>query len=76
MSHAAVNFYKADLRSIQFTLFEHCASSSSSNMRPFSHLSRDECDAIIEQCLRFVTEVTGPLNGPADRPAAGSRTAR
>src|SRR4029453_19272368 len=34
-------------------------------------LSRAECDAVIEQCARFVTEVTGPLTGPGDR--VGSR---
>lgn len=33
--------------------------------------ARAECDAVIDQCVRVVTEVTGPLNGPADR--AGCR---
>ena len=67
MSHAAINFYKADLRAIRFTLFEHLRVQQLFEHERFSHLSREECEAILEQCARFVTEVTGPLNGPADR---------
>jgi len=67
MSGAAVNNYKADLRAIQFTLYEHLHVEQVFGLEAFSHLSREECDATIEQCLRFVNEFTGPLNGPADR---------
>ncbi len=67
MSGAAVNNYKADLRAIQFTLYEHLHVEQVFALDAFSHLSREECDATIEQCLRFVNEYTGPLNGPADR---------
>lgn len=67
MSGAAVNNYKADLRAIQFTLYEHLHVEQLFEHEAFSHLSRAECDATIEQCLRFVNEYTGPLNGPADR---------
>jgi alkylation response protein AidB-like acyl-CoA dehydrogenase len=71
MADAALNFYKADLRSIQFTLYEHLKVQQLFELERFAHLSREECDAIIDQCHRFVTEVTGPLNGPGDR--AGCR---
>ncbi len=67
MSQAAVNHYKADLRAIRFTLYEHLKVQQLFELEAFAHISRDECDAIIEQCLRFVNEYTGPLNGTADR---------
>jgi alkylation response protein AidB-like acyl-CoA dehydrogenase len=67
MSEAALNYFKADLRAIRFTLYEHLKVQRLFELGAFSHLSREECDAIIEQCLRFATEVTGPLNGLGDR---------
>jgi alkylation response protein AidB-like acyl-CoA dehydrogenase len=73
MSAAAVNFFKADLDAIRFTLYEHLEVQQLFKLERFAHLSREDCDAIIEQCLRFTTEVTGPLNGPGDR--AGCRQA-
>ncbi len=69
MSEAAINNYKYDLRAIQFTLYEHLNIEQLFEHELYSHLSRAECDAVIEQCARFATEVTGPLNGPADRKA-------
>jgi hypothetical protein len=67
MSEAAVNHYKADLRAIRFTLYEHLKVQQVFELAAFAHISREECDAIIEQCHRFVNEVTGPINGTADR---------
>ena len=67
MSEAAVNHFKADLRAIQFTLYEHLKVQQVFGLDAFAHISREECDAIIEQCHRFVNEVTGPINGTADR---------
>lgn len=67
MPEAAVNHFKADLRAIRFTLYEHLQVQQVFALEAFSHISREECDAIIEQCHRFVNEVTGPINGPADR---------
>jgi len=71
MANAAMNFFKADMRAIQFTLYEHLRVQQLFELDQFSHMAREDCDAIIEQCLRFVSEVTGPLNGPGDR--AGCR---
>ncbi len=71
MAGAAINSYKADLRAIRFTLYDHLRVHRLFELEDYAHLSREECDAIIDQCLRFVTEVTGPLNGPGDR--AGCR---
>jgi alkylation response protein AidB-like acyl-CoA dehydrogenase len=67
MSQAGLNYFKADLRAIQFTLYEHLRVQQLFEFEAYSHLSREECDAVIDQCLRFATEVTGPLNGPGDR---------
>ncbi|MFT4569674.1 MAG: alkylation response protein AidB-like acyl-CoA dehydrogenase [Hyphomicrobiaceae bacterium] len=63
----AVNFFKTDLRSIEFTLYEHLKVQEVFDYDYYSHLSRDECDEVIRQTMRFCNEVTGPLNTPADR---------
>ena len=63
----ASNSFKVDLRAIQFTLYEHLKIQQLFEHEAFAHLSRAECDAILEQCVRFASEVTGPLNGPGDR---------
>ncbi len=73
MAEGATNFFKADLRSIQFTLYEHIKVQQlfdadrfpKSNF--FGHLSQQECDQVIEQTYRFCNEVIGPLNQVADR---------
>jgi alkylation response protein AidB-like acyl-CoA dehydrogenase len=67
MPEAAPNTYKLDRRAIDFTLYEHLHVEQLFDTERYAHLSRAECDAVIEQCARFVTEVTGPLNGPGDR---------
>jgi alkylation response protein AidB-like acyl-CoA dehydrogenase len=73
MAESAVNFFKADLRSIQFTLYEHIKVQQlfdaerfpKSNF--FGHFSQEECDRVIEQTYRFCNEVLGPLNQIGDR---------
>src|SRR5262245_65899092 len=67
MPEAAVNSYKIDRRAIEFTLYEHLHVEQLFEHERYAHLSRTECDAIIDQCARFVTEVTGPLNASGDR---------
>jgi hypothetical protein len=67
----APSAYRADLRAIRFTLWDHLEAERLFKLEPFRHLSRTECDQVIEQCLRFATEVTSPLNSPGDR--AGCR---
>src|SRR5215510_12526811 len=64
---SGTNFYRVDLRSIEFTLYEHLHVEQVFEHGAFSHLSREECDEIIGQCVRFVTEVTGPLNRSGDK---------
>ncbi len=67
MADAAINFFKTDLRSLQFTLYEHFEIQKLFEYDYYSHLSREECDAVIDQCYRFCNEVLGPLNAPGDR---------
>ncbi|RMD85085.1 MAG: acyl-CoA dehydrogenase, partial [Candidatus Dadabacteria bacterium] len=67
MAEAAINFFKADLRSLQFTLYEHFQIQRLFEYDYYSHMSREECDAVIDQCYRFCNEVLGPLNQIGDR---------
>lgn len=67
MSTAAINFYKADLRAIRFTLYEHLGVDRLFELERYAHLNREECDSVIDQCYRFVCDVIGPLNGIGDR---------
>jgi len=67
MSDAGVNSYKADLRAIDFTLYEHLKVQQLFEHEKFSHLTREDCDAVLQQVHRFATEVSGPLSGPGDR---------
>jgi alkylation response protein AidB-like acyl-CoA dehydrogenase len=68
MSEAiAPSSYKVDARALSFTLWEHLHAEQLFEHERFAHLSREECDAVIEQCIRFASEVTAPLNSPADR---------
>lgn len=67
MSDAAINFFKADMRSMEFTFYEHLKVQQLFDYEQFSHLTREDCDQVLQQCLRFCNEVSGPLNSGADR---------
>ena len=73
MADGATNFFKADLRSIQFTLYEHIKVQQLFDADRFpksnyyGHLSQAECDQVIEQTYRFCNEVIGPLSQTGDR---------
>jgi alkylation response protein AidB-like acyl-CoA dehydrogenase len=58
MPDAAPNAYKIDRRAIDFTLYEHLHVEQLFDTERFSHLSRAECDALLDQCSRFVTDGT------------------
>jgi hypothetical protein len=59
--------YKADRRAIDFTLYEHLKIQQLFEHERFAHMTREECDAVLDQVHRFASDVIGPLNGPADR---------
>ena len=67
MALAPANHYKADLRAIRFTLWDHLEADRLFALDRYAHLSRAECDAVIDQAYRFATEVSGPLNSGGDR---------
>jgi alkylation response protein AidB-like acyl-CoA dehydrogenase len=71
MPEAGVNQFKADLRSIDFTLYEHLKVQRLFEHERFSHLTREDCDAVLQQVHRYAVEVSGPLSGVGDR--AGCR---
>jgi alkylation response protein AidB-like acyl-CoA dehydrogenase len=69
MADATINFFKADRRSLEFTLFEHFRVQDL--LDPafsdyYAHLKKEDIDAVIDQALRFCNEMTGPINGAAD----------
>ena len=67
MALAPANHYKADLRAIRFSLWDHLGAERLFALPRFAHLSREECDAVIDQAYRFAVEVSGPLNSAGDR---------
>ena len=71
MALAPATHYKADLRAMRFTLYDHLKVDRLFALEKFAHLSREECDAVLDQAYRFASEVTEPLNSPGDR--AGAR---
>ncbi len=64
---SGVNYYKADLRNLDFTLYEHLHVEQLFELPAFSHLSRAECDAMMKESYKFATTVSGPINGSGDR---------
>jgi hypothetical protein len=61
MPDAAANSYKIDRRAIAFTLYEHLRVDQLFEQERYAHLSRQECDAVIDQCARFVIPVHGMI---------------
>ncbi len=62
----AYNRYKADLRELRFLLFEQFRVDELLSKPPFAAWGRDECQATLTECYRWVREVIGPLNAVGD----------
>jgi alkylation response protein AidB-like acyl-CoA dehydrogenase len=62
----AINRYKADLRELQFLLFEQFRLQELLGKAPFESWGEEECRSSLAECYRFVREVTGPLNAVGD----------
>jgi alkylation response protein AidB-like acyl-CoA dehydrogenase len=61
------NHYLADLREIQFVLFEQCGLSELLTQAPFSGaFDQSGVDMVLDEAYQFATTVVGPLNGAAD----------
>jgi alkylation response protein AidB-like acyl-CoA dehydrogenase len=63
----AQNRYKADLREIQFVLFEQLQLGKLLSKEPFAMWGVDEVKQVIQQSYRYAMEVAGPLNAVGDR---------
>jgi alkylation response protein AidB-like acyl-CoA dehydrogenase len=63
----AQNRYKADLREIQFLVFEQFHIGDLLGREPFGEWGESELKMVLEECHRFATEVLGPINAIGDR---------
>ncbi len=64
---AEVNFYKSDLREIEFSLFEQFKLTDLFASPPYDHFSEDDARMILKEAYTFATEVVGPTMGVSDR---------
>lgn len=62
----AINRYKADLREINFLLFEQFKLGELLGKGAFEAWGEEEVRTTISECYRWVKEVTGPLNAIGD----------
>ena len=62
----AINRYKADLRELNFLLFEQFRIGDLLGKAPFDAWGPEECKTTLTECYRWVREVIGPLNAVAD----------
>jgi alkylation response protein AidB-like acyl-CoA dehydrogenase len=62
-----INRYKADLRDFQFLLFEQFKLDELLAQDAYKEWGRDQVKMVLDEAYRFVRDVTGPLNGTADR---------
>ncbi|MCC6213590.1 MAG: acyl-CoA dehydrogenase [Polyangiaceae bacterium] len=66
MGHTAINRYKADLRELDFVLFEQFGLADLLGQEPFADWGVEEVRATLQEVYRFSQEVTGPLNAVGD----------
>jgi alkylation response protein AidB-like acyl-CoA dehydrogenase len=62
----AVNRYKADLREIEFVLFEQLKLQELLGKPPFHEWGPDEVKLVLSEVYRYACEVSGPLSGTGD----------
>ena len=62
----AINRYKADLREMNFLLFEQFKLGDLLGKAPFDAWGEEEVRTSLAECYRWCREVIGPLNAPAD----------
>ena len=63
----ALNRYKADLREMQFLLFEQLGIGELLGKEPYAEWGPDEVKMVLNECYRFATEILGPSNALGDR---------
>ena len=65
--NTAVNRYKADLRELDFLLFEQFDVGAMLGKHPFESWGVEEIRSTLSGCYRWAKEVIGPLNAVGDR---------
>ena len=63
---APLNRYKADLREVQFLLFEQFRFDLVLGKAPYENWDKETCEAVIAEVYRFACEVSGPYNSIGD----------
>ncbi len=66
MSSQPLNRYKADLREIQFLLFEQLKMGDLLGKPPFENWDAETAKTVLDETYRFACEVTGPYNAIGD----------
>jgi alkylation response protein AidB-like acyl-CoA dehydrogenase len=61
------NYYKADLRELEFALFEQFDLGSLLKSSAFNHIGEDDARLILKEGYAFATTVIGPTMVPTDR---------
>jgi alkylation response protein AidB-like acyl-CoA dehydrogenase len=64
---ADVNFYKSDLREMEFALFDQFRLAELFASAPFKHFSADDARLILKEAQTFATEVIGPTMSASDQ---------
>src|SRR5262249_36977458 len=62
----AINRYRADLREIEFVLFEQLRIQDVMGQAPYEAWSRDEAALVMREVQRYAYEVSGPLSAIGD----------
>ena len=62
-----VNFFKADLRELEFALFEQFQMEQLFASKPYDHFSKEDATMILKEANTLATEVIGPTMRPTDR---------
>ncbi|MEM6961249.1 MAG: acyl-CoA dehydrogenase [Myxococcota bacterium] len=69
-----MNRYKMDLRDLRFLLFElFKVQTDVLSKAPFAEWGEDEVNMVLDESLRFATDVTGPLNQVGDKQGCSLR---
>jgi alkylation response protein AidB-like acyl-CoA dehydrogenase len=64
---SGINRYKADLRELQFVLFEQFGFKEFAGKGPYEGWDEETAKSMIQETYRFAKEVLGPLNSTGDR---------
>ena len=63
---AQQNYYKANLRDLQFLLFEQFHMDELLGKAPYANWDKDQCLTVLEEAYGWVQRYLGPLNASGD----------